>query len=85
MKLTAQDVIAYRKAGRKEELLKAINRHEAINPMRRFQEVKGLKGKDKKKFRKALREQASAKVALVDKQTSGGLVNDRTSTSRTDA
>lgn len=48
---------------------------EAINPFRRFCKLKGIKGKGKKKLRRELAKNASARTALESKQSMEGLVN----------
>lgn len=48
---------------------------EAINTLRRFCKMKGIKGKGKKKLRREIAKNASAKSALESTRTSGGLVN----------
>ena len=45
-----------------------------VNPFRRFCEAKGIKGKGKKKLRRELAKRASAKSALANERTSGGLI-----------
>jgi len=51
---------------------------EAYNPERRYFRLKGLHGKQKKRFRQAARrrvkQETNAKHALAEQQTSGGLV-----------
>ena len=47
---------------------------QVVNPFRRFCKAKGIKGKGKKKFRRELARRASAKAALADERTSGGLI-----------
>ncbi len=77
--VSMSDVLAMRRAGtfhllEHPERLGRIVRVES-NKFRQFCRSKGIKGKGKKKFRKAMREKARAKLALADKQTQGGLVN----------
>lgn len=78
-KVSMADVLAMRKAGtfhllEHPERLGRIVRVEP-NPFRQFCKLKGIKGKGKKRFRRARKELANAKLALADKQTSGGLIH----------
>lgn len=78
-KVSMADILAMRSAGT-FKLLEHPDRLGHIvrlepNKFRQFCKLKGIKGKGKKRFRKVLRENARAKLALADKQTQGGLVN----------
>lgn len=78
MILSMADVLAMRQNGKghllgEEHLVRVVQ--VAPNPFRQFCRSKGITGKGKKKFRKAQRALASARVALVEQQTSGGIIH----------
>lgn len=78
MILTMRDILAIRAAG-KSELLSTERLVRVVpmerNPFRQFCKLKGIRGKGKKKFRKAHAMLTSAKAALAEQQTSGGIIH----------